>query len=194
MSFTRVDVVETCAANILSPIPLRANIFNATIPTPPHCMVYLRLQSSVFYESSLPTDPIQTVESISSRGIEQSCPMGRSLISSTSIPLRFSQIPRSLNPVSHHKLSPPFNFDRFASYRIGFRDLGVPRNLSLTLPMRRFCTKAVISEFPNEKRYSKIGADSPGPIPAKQLLEAVEIAAKTGAEVRSFPITLFFAH
>lgn len=120
--------------------------------------------------------------------------MGRSLISSTSIPLRFSQIPRSLNPVSYHKLSPPFNFDRFASNRIGFRDLGVPRNLSLTLPMRRFCTKAVISEFPNEKRYSKIGADSPGPIPAKQLLEAVEIAAKTGAEVRSFPITLFFAH
>ncbi|RWR85721.1 Inositol monophosphatase [Cinnamomum micranthum f. kanehirae] len=109
--------------------------------------------------------------------------MGRSLISSTSIPLRFSQTPRSLNPVSDHKLSPLLNFERFSSKRIGCRDLGALKILSLTHSMRKFCTKAVLSEFPNEKRYPRIGADSTGPIPAKELLEAVENAAKTGAEV-----------
>ncbi|CAA6658069.1 unnamed protein product [Spirodela intermedia] len=42
---------------------------------------------------------------------------------------------------------------------------------------------ASVSEFPSEKRYPTIKSDSTGPIPAKELLQVVELAAKTGAEV-----------
>ncbi|KAI8524723.1 hypothetical protein RHMOL_Rhmol13G0170800 [Rhododendron molle] len=47
------------------------------------------------------------------------------------------------------------------------------------------CTKAVLSpEIPNQKKnYSKVAAESTGPIPSNQLLLAVETAATTGAEV-----------
>ncbi|KAG0448911.1 hypothetical protein HPP92_027597 [Vanilla planifolia] len=43
--------------------------------------------------------------------------------------------------------------------------------------------KAVLSEFPNERKYPRVGADSTGSIPAAELVGVVELAAKTGAEV-----------
>lgn len=98
--------------------------------------------------------------------------MGRSLISSTSIPLRFSRIPRSFSPLSDPRISNSMHFPSYSS-----------RILSLTRSIKGFCCKAVISELPNEKRFPKIGAGSSGPVPAKRLIEVVETAAKTGAEV-----------
>ncbi|CAN1847355.1 Phosphatase IMPL1, chloroplastic [Linum perenne] len=49
--------------------------------------------------------------------------------------------------------------------------------------MRNLCTKAVISEVPYQSRYRKMGASSTGSIPLNQLIQVVEIAAKTGSEV-----------
>lgn len=51
------------------------------------------------------------------------------------------------------------------------------------MPTRTLCTKAVLSEIPNQKKYSKVAAESTGPISSNQLLGVVETAAKTGAEV-----------
>ncbi|KAF4361845.1 phosphatase IMPL1, chloroplastic [Cannabis sativa] len=46
------------------------------------------------------------------------------------------------------------------------------------------CTKAIISDLPNQTHpYPKVGALSTGPIPPSQLIQVVEFAAKTGAEV-----------
>ncbi|XP_077244531.1 myo-inositol monophosphatase like 1 [Tasmannia lanceolata] len=109
--------------------------------------------------------------------------MGSSLISSTTMTLRFSQIPKSFLPILDQNLFPSLNFPRNNGLGIGGTEHGVRRVLSLTKPMRKFCTKAILSQFPNEKLYPKIGAESTGPIPANQLLEVVETAAKTGAEV-----------
>ncbi|KAJ0975774.1 hypothetical protein J5N97_017739 [Dioscorea zingiberensis] len=45
-------------------------------------------------------------------------------------------------------------------------------------------TRAALSEFPTEKQYPKVGAQSTGSIPAAESsLQVVETAAKTGAEV-----------
>lgn len=43
--------------------------------------------------------------------------------------------------------------------------------------------RAVLSELPNERRYPKVAAESTGPVPAAELLQVVEAAAKAGAEV-----------
>jgi len=52
--------------------------------------------------------------------------------------------------------------------------------------MASFSIRAVLAET----QYPKVGAQSTGPIPAKQLIGVVEKAAKTGAEVLSFSLTL----
>lgn len=44
-------------------------------------------------------------------------------------------------------------------------------------------TKAVLSEVPNQNQYFKVGAESTGPVPSDQLLDVIESAAKTGAQV-----------
>ncbi|OVA12398.1 Inositol monophosphatase [Macleaya cordata] len=111
--------------------------------------------------------------------------MGRSvLINSTTIPLRFSRIiPKSLLPVLDQNVHFQSNSIRGFHDWGGFQH-GVRRMLSFTTsPTRTFSIKSVLSEIPSEKRYPKIGAESTGPIPSKQLLEVVEVAAKTGAEV-----------
>ncbi|KAJ9707957.1 hypothetical protein PVL29_000156 [Vitis rotundifolia] len=98
--------------------------------------------------------------------------MGRSLLSSTVIPVRFPQIPKSIPPLdrSIHPIPPTFALN---SQRIrGF-----------SIPTKTFCTKAVLSESPNPKRYPKMGSDSVGPIPPSQLIQVVEHAANTGAQV-----------
>lgn len=45
---------------------------------------------------------------------------------------------------------------------------------------RGLCSKAVLSD---EKKYFKVGAESTGPIPSDRLLDVIETAAKTGAQV-----------
>ncbi|KAF6135170.1 hypothetical protein GIB67_035241 [Kingdonia uniflora] len=62
---------------------------------------------------------------------------------------------------------------------------GIPfplqHQLSSTFKM---CTKAVLSSgVTNPKPFPKIASESTGPVPIKQLLDVVLIAAKTGAEV-----------
>ncbi|MFQ6662592.1 hypothetical protein Gotur_030388 [Gossypium turneri] len=103
--------------------------------------------------------------------------MGRSLVFSTNIPLRFSQTPRTISPRFHpnqyqpHKLSPKSS--------TGYRKVGIFNTNS----KRKLCTRALISEVSNQRQYPKVAAKSTGPIPPSQLIEVVETAAKTGAEV-----------
>lgn len=99
--------------------------------------------------------------------------MGRCLVSFSNIPLRFSHVPRSFPPLNHPNqcqiLRPSDN--SLCSYQ-NFRGFTVK-------PVGKFCAKAVLSEIP----YQKVGAKSTGPIPPSQLIQVVETAAKTGAEV-----------
>ena len=102
--------------------------------------------------------------------------MGRSLLPSTVIPVRFPQIPKSIPPFNRsiHPIPPTFapNYQRIRGFSI---------------PTKTFCTKAVLSESPNPKRYPKMGSDSVGPIPPSQLIQVVEHAANTGAQVWHIP-------
>ncbi|PKA64067.1 Phosphatase IMPL1, chloroplastic [Apostasia shenzhenica] len=50
-------------------------------------------------------------------------------------------------------------------------------------PAGRFETIAILSDFPNERKYATVAAESTGLIPASELLAVVELAARTGAEV-----------
>ncbi|CAL5322930.1 unnamed protein product [Camellia sinensis] len=109
--------------------------------------------------------------------------MGRCLVSSTLTPLRFSQIPRSISLFNRPKLTLPSSSFAIPHLRRGFRD-GFCKTLSFnSIPTRTLCTEAVLSEIPNQKKYSKVAAESTGPISSNQLLGVVETAAKTGAEV-----------
>lgn len=103
--------------------------------------------------------------------------MGRSLISFSNIPLKFSYIPRSFPPLNHSNqclfLKPSNNFSS------GYKKVST---LSTKLG-RKVSTTAVLSETSYQKDYPKIGAKSTGPIPPSQLIQVVETAAKTGAEV-----------
>ncbi|KAL5538910.1 hypothetical protein UlMin_045773, partial [Ulmus minor] len=100
--------------------------------------------------------------------------MGKSLIFSPNVPLRLTQIPKS---IFSPNLSLPLRF--FKRFEHGFQWIPALN----AKPTRILCTKAVISEIPNQKYYPKIASQSTGPIPASQLIEVVEKAAKTGAEV-----------
>ncbi|XP_009376387.1 phosphatase IMPL1, chloroplastic [Pyrus x bretschneideri] len=103
--------------------------------------------------------------------------MGRSLVFSPNVPLRISQIPRSILPPNRPNHSLLLNSKQKLQY--GFQRFG----LSIAKPARSLCTKAVLSEIPNQELYVKVGANSTGPIPIGQLVGVVEKAAKTGAEV-----------
>ncbi|GLT55136.1 hypothetical protein SLA2020_282840 [Shorea laevis] len=103
--------------------------------------------------------------------------MGTSMVLSTSIPLKFSQILRSVRPPIPPNQRLPLDFsDKFQHGFGGIRFFKAK-------PRRKLCTKAVLSEIPNQKQYPKIGAQSTGPIPLSHLIQVVETAAKTGAEV-----------
>ncbi|KAJ0075246.1 hypothetical protein Patl1_34529 [Pistacia atlantica] len=112
--------------------------------------------------------------------------MGKSLISFSNIPLKFSHIPRSFLPFNHSNqclfLRP---CDKSSS---GYKKVSV---LS-TKPGRKLFTKAMLFETSYRKEYTKIGAKSIGPIPASQLIQVVKIVAKTGAEVWFIFICQFF--
>lgn len=103
--------------------------------------------------------------------------MGRSLVFSTNIPLEFSQKPRSFSLSNHSKLCFPQRF--IENSQSGYKKIQL-LNLKLA---RNVCTKAALSEITNERKYPKVGAPSTGPISANQLIQVVETAAKTGAEV-----------
>lgn len=85
----------------------------------------------------------------------------------------FSPISRSISSLSP-SLALLFNAPRNANH--GF------------LPIRLLDTKldkirAAFSQISYDKQYPKVGAKSLGPIPPSQLIQVVENAAKTGAEV-----------
>ncbi|KAJ9168470.1 hypothetical protein P3X46_019988 [Hevea brasiliensis] len=110
--------------------------------------------------------------------------MGRSLVFSTNIPLRFSHLPRSVSSFHHLKKCVSQRFSencQCAMVNGGIRFKAAPtrRNLSA----KNLPTKAVLSELPNQRQYPKVAANSAGPIPPSQLIQVVETAAKTGAEV-----------
>lgn len=114
--------------------------------------------------------------------------MGRSLISFSNIPLKFSYIPRSFPPLNHSNqclfLKPSNNFSS------GYKKVST---LSTKLG-RKVSTTAVLSETSYQKDYPKIGAKSTGPIPPSQLIQVVETAAKTGAEVCLLVILQFYEY
>ncbi|XVF40048.1 hypothetical protein PTKIN_Ptkin01aG0081200 [Pterospermum kingtungense] len=103
--------------------------------------------------------------------------MGRSLVFSTNIPHRFSPTPGSISPRIHPN---QYQAQKFTSlFPFGCQKVGILNpNSSRTLGVR-----ALISEVSNQRQYSKVGAKSTGPIPPTQLIQVVETAAKTGAEV-----------
>ncbi|XP_034887669.1 phosphatase IMPL1, chloroplastic isoform X1 [Populus alba] len=99
--------------------------------------------------------------------------MSRSLVFSTNIPLKFSQKPRSFSLFNHSKLCVPQRFSENSQ-------CGLQRFQLLSMKLaRNVCTKAALSEM----KYPKVAASSTGPIPPSQLIQVVETAAKTGAEV-----------
>jgi len=100
--------------------------------------------------------------------------MGTSTVFTTSIPLKFSQIPRS-EIRSNQRILLDFS-DKFQHGFGGIRFFKAK-------PRRKLCTKAVLPEIPNQKQYPKMGAKSTGPILPSHLIQVVETAAKTGAEV-----------
>lgn len=106
--------------------------------------------------------------------------MGRSLVFSTNIPLEFSQNPRLFPLLNHSKLCFPQRF--IENSRCGYKKTKL-LNLKLA---GNVCTKAALSEITNERKYPKVGAPSTGPISANHLIQVVETAAKTGAEVCFF--------
>lgn len=107
--------------------------------------------------------------------------MGRCLISSSVTPLRFHHLPTSIRPINHKpQFASFFHLANSSSLR-GIQDGNfstvsikpiAPKRVSLR-------TRAVLSET----QYHKVGAQSTGPIPAKELLGVIEKAAKAGAEV-----------
>lgn len=123
--------------------------------------------------------------------------MERCLLSSRLSPLRFSEIPRSFPLFSHPKLYlylSHFSNRKFQTQKDLLHGLGNSPPFFNSVPSRTslFCTKAVLSpEIPSQNNYSKVAAESTGPIPSNQLLQVVEIAAKTGAEVYSQFLCLY---
>ncbi|KAK6931939.1 Inositol monophosphatase-like, partial [Dillenia turbinata] len=111
--------------------------------------------------------------------------MINSLLSSTPIPLKFRQIPTSINHLNTslpNNLCPNFkSLNRFQGIQVLSGGASNSR-----LP----CTKAVLSELPNQKVYPKIGAQTTGPVSSYHLLEVVESAARTGAQAGALQVVM----
>ncbi|KAF7121163.1 hypothetical protein RHSIM_Rhsim13G0131200 [Rhododendron simsii] len=114
--------------------------------------------------------------------------MGRCLLSSQLTPLLFSQIPSISLSLAHCRSISCKKYQPQKKKRLlllhGF-GIYTPFFNSSTPSSSSSCTKAVLSpEIPNQKKnYSKVAAESTGPIPFNQLLPVVETAATTGAQV-----------
>lgn len=120
--------------------------------------------------------------------------MGRCLLPSQLTSLRFSQIPSISISLVHSrsiscKKSQPQKKKRLLLPH-GFGN-NTPFCNSFTPSSSSSRAKAALSpEVPNqEKKYTKVAAESTGPVPSNQLLLVVETAATTGAEVFIFPIS-----
>lgn len=91
----------------------------------------------------------------------------------------FSRVPC---PAVHPGLHRPFNCplsERFSS-RDAFNESSTS---SCSVRRGKFFPKAVLSETPGRGQFPKVGAQSTGPIPLTQLIQVVETAAKSGAQV-----------
>lgn len=101
--------------------------------------------------------------------------MGRLLIFSGSMTMRVSHLSRSSLPLTN-----PFSSRAVVTRdsRHGLLCSTISSNSSTT----RLRTKAVLSD--QKQHFPRIGAKTTGPISPAQLLQVVEAAAKTGAEVR----------
>ncbi|CAA2934398.1 phosphatase IMPL1, chloroplastic [Olea europaea subsp. europaea] len=111
--------------------------------------------------------------------------MGRWLTvsSSTVAPLRYSKKSPFVIAYKHPKVSLPMSSNASSRPCIGSNS-GFCRTLPFTFrASRTLCTKAVLSEVPNQSPFSKVGAESTGPIPSEQLLQVAATAAETGAQV-----------
>lgn len=101
--------------------------------------------------------------------------MGRSLIFSGSMSMRISHLSRSSLPLANQ-----FSFRTVVTKNFG-HGLCSRNSFKSTTTLR---TKAVVSEVSDQKHYPRIGAKTTGPISPAHLLQVVEAAAKTGAEVQ----------
>ncbi|WCJ28484.1 myo-inositol monophosphatase like 1 [Euphorbia peplus] len=93
------------------------------------------------------------------------------LFSSTTIPLKLSHLPKSF--------SPSLNLNNLC-ISLPFSQCGYSRIQFHSKPSK---IVSVLSEIPNQKHYPKAASQSIGPIPVTQLIQVVETAAKTGAQV-----------
>ncbi|XP_042025219.1 phosphatase IMPL1, chloroplastic-like isoform X2 [Salvia splendens] len=106
--------------------------------------------------------------------------MERCIIASSST-LNLTRLSRKSNSILPAKL-PGFSFPWSSS--ANSRPLKHIRTLSPAFSCRRrLSTRAVVSDVYEEKQYFKVAAESTGPISSDRLLEVIEIAAKTGAQV-----------
>lgn len=107
--------------------------------------------------------------------------MARSLLLSVPVPMR----PR-------HLRAPRGSIPALGSFT-GSRRIGVAwRSNAGPTGRNSRVMMAAVSELPSEKRYPRIKSDSTGPIPPKELLQVVELAAKTGAEVTHISLTYLY--
>ncbi|KAF7846936.1 hypothetical protein BT93_L3560 [Corymbia citriodora subsp. variegata] len=102
--------------------------------------------------------------------------MGRSLVFSANIPLKFSRELDRVSPLDHRLCQSSFPRKTRQGSLGGFLKFpSLEANQGRALRVR-----AVVS---SDTAYPKMGAASTGPIPPGQLVEVVETAAKTGAQV-----------
>lgn len=103
--------------------------------------------------------------------------MGKCMFLSTGTPVKICQ--RIL----------PYNYPTVAK-NLNANSIGFGRKLSY----RTLCTKSALPEVSEKQQFFKIAADSTGSIPPDQLMQAVESAAKAGAQVGNLfiPRPLFF--
>ncbi|CAI9090502.1 OLC1v1025284C1 [Oldenlandia corymbosa var. corymbosa] len=115
--------------------------------------------------------------------------MGRCLLSPTvTTPWKFCQKPSPILHYGSFKVPNCRSFDgnNFGCLRgIGGGISGISSTTKAMKTRRLLCTKSVLSEVnnPSRKQYSRVGAESTGPISSKQLLQVVQTAAETGAQV-----------
>ncbi|KAI5667658.1 hypothetical protein M9H77_17511 [Catharanthus roseus] len=105
--------------------------------------------------------------------------MGRCLLFSTLTPLKNGQKSFPIRPCDYP--TNQLNRKNLNANSESFK--GSPNGFYRKLSYRALRTTAVVSEVPNRKQFQRVGAESTGSIPSKELLQVVETAAKTGAQV-----------
>lgn len=105
--------------------------------------------------------------------------MGKCMLYASVTPFKFIQRPTSIPILRHPNAMSPSNSFSLSSPALNHSLIG----FSSPVSFKGFCTKAVLSEIPDKKKFFKVGADSTGPIPSAELLQVVESAARTGASV-----------